>query len=473
MRDQLNLATSARVTAFKGEDLLAIARERAPDPTVFDERGAFFWRAEISNSSLDFYFTRMSEKTLKNFAQAATDGISFQDSHNWEKLGYGQSLRGMFYKAIEDDEYGIPLHRVEADFFTIPGIAINGVNTTDFIDAVRSGVTRDVSVGFYADETRCSICGNELFQGWFGGWYGACDHVPGIEYGLVDEDGKPLIGEDGKKVKKLAFAWIEDGHLTETSQVYDGATPNAANLKAELMAAAGALDDASRALIERRYRRSLPSPRSQFAVPGEKGQPMTLAQRKPAAKRTEEPAKPVVEPETPVEEPTTPEPAAPVSEPEEEETVILDDLEEATPEPEADAEPADEAAEYEEIRAVYKDRGITLGTSRNKAIRMLADKVIEQRDLAKVGRMFRTELERDVEASLVRAKGADETKLATYRSLFKRSTVEELKQLRADFEEEATARFPGRRITRDTGPAPEHEQDPQPQAAPAGAYRAP
>ena len=131
-------------------------------------------------------------------------------------------------------------------------------------------------------------------------------------------------------------------------------------------------------------------------------------------------------------------------------TIVDDDADEAdTDDTEDEAERAvsldDELAE---VRALYATHNIKLGANPYQAIRTLCDKVIELRSLAADGRRYRKDLEQEAESALVRAMGGS-VKLETYRSVFKRSSIDELKTLIADYTAQGDQRFPGGRHTTD------------------------
>lgn len=219
-------------------DLLEICRtQRALDAEVFKDHPPVFFTAEISNNRLDAYFTKMASSSLRNYAADAAAGVSFQNSHRQDELGFGRSLTGI-YEEVGDQA------RVLADFYTVPGLRLNGVSTDDFILGMRCGLVKDVSIGFYGGTYRCSICGQNIFS-----W--DCPHIPGVKYPRRDELGN-VIGEE------LAFAWIENARLAEASSVYDGATPGAAILKAQQEAEGGRLRPEVASLLEARYRIKLP-----------------------------------------------------------------------------------------------------------------------------------------------------------------------------------------------------------------------
>src|SRR4051812_2872113 len=64
------------------------------DSTMDLERLAF-WRALISNSSIDSYFTRMARNSLNYYAADAADPtVGFQNSHRHNELPVGRSVTG-------------------------------------------------------------------------------------------------------------------------------------------------------------------------------------------------------------------------------------------------------------------------------------------------------------------------------------------------------------------------------------------
>jgi hypothetical protein len=213
----------------------------------------FFWTAEISNNRLDFYFGRMGESTLKNFANDASAGVPFLDSHNNRNLGYGQSLSGRFEATGE-------LMRTVADFYTVPGIRFSGgqsyASSDDFILAVKSRLVRDVSVGFHGGMSICDICSADMFAFDWETWRFLCPHMPGVEY---------PVGDRGNEVVLATFTQ-EDSRLGEVSGVYDGATPGAMIEKAQRMAEAGQMPAELIRRVETKYRIKLPD--RQRAWPG-------------------------------------------------------------------------------------------------------------------------------------------------------------------------------------------------------------
>jgi hypothetical protein len=221
-------------------ELLAVAKSRAPDPAIFDEYQPYFWSSQISNNRLDSYWTKMRPSTLKNFADEATVGVAFQDSHKTDSLArtLGQSLAGRYTGPGGDG-----IAHTDADFYTLTGL--DPIIDT-FVRKVRGAIVRDNSVGFHGGQLICSICGKDMMRDF------SCWHWPGFEY---------VVTEDGKKTDKkvLAIGEYEDAHLAEVSAVYDGATPGAMIIKAHREIEAGRLKPEQVLMLEQRYRIHLPS----------------------------------------------------------------------------------------------------------------------------------------------------------------------------------------------------------------------
>jgi hypothetical protein len=255
---RLVLEPEARATAAQ---LLSTAKAKALDPTVFDDERfiPFFWTAEISSNRLDAYFTRMAPSSLKNYAEDAKAGVSFQDSHKTDAVArtLGQSLTGRYFgPGNQARPEGIAA--VEADFYSLLGLdrAID-----DYINKVRAGITKDVSIGFYGGTYRCSACDRDMRD--YSDWQNYCPHYPGQKIAALDPKTQKPTGEC-----QTVEAAIEGAHLAETSGVYDGATPEASILviKARELAQAGKLDPKEGRFIEDRYRVNLPGIAPAFAV---------------------------------------------------------------------------------------------------------------------------------------------------------------------------------------------------------------
>ena len=220
-----SLATERNATLLEALKAIGLV-----DSELLAERSPFFWTAEISNDQIDAYFTHMTTRTLTNFADGARAGVAFLNSHRHNELPLGRSLDGRLTAGERIS--------VLADFYTLPGLNLNGLTTDDFITGVRSGLISDVSIGFYGGTHTCDLCSNNYYN------Y-RCPHIAGLRYEV----------EEGSVVRQvLATVTIDDAHLSEVSAVYDGATPDAAIVKAQRMAEAGELRAEEAQVLEARYR---------------------------------------------------------------------------------------------------------------------------------------------------------------------------------------------------------------------------
>ncbi|GIW06368.1 MAG: hypothetical protein KatS3mg060_1173 [Dehalococcoidia bacterium] len=225
---RLAVPATVRAVPQPPEELVALARQQAPDPEVFAAHPPFFLTATISTAAVDAYGTRMRLSTLKRFAEDASAGVAILYSHRVDQLPIGRSVRGRLVGGKQP--------RVVADGYILAGLTVGEVTTDDIIAGIQGGIYRDVSVGFYGGRTICSICGVDMF-----GWETTCPHFPG----------QPVTTESGEQV--IAIGEIEDARLSEWSLVYDGATPGAAIEKAYRLVAERALPPAALGWVAARY----------------------------------------------------------------------------------------------------------------------------------------------------------------------------------------------------------------------------
>lgn len=247
MTDDLIYPYHAKVVAVRDmAAMLDMLKGKMHDPSMMDNMTPFFWSAEISNGNVDSYYTHMLPSTLTNFANDATAGVSFLNSHRHNELPMGRSLRGVY----EGD-------RVVADFYTMPGLNLNGVTTDDFITGIKTGLLSDVSVGFSGGSHFCDICRMD-YRSW------DCPHVAGMKYDI----------QGGGQV--TATVSVDGARLSEVSAVFDGATPDATILKATRMIEAGELKPDAVRMLEARYRMSFATKRSFAGVDLQGGKKLEL-----------------------------------------------------------------------------------------------------------------------------------------------------------------------------------------------------
>lgn len=414
---------AAIVPRARAEIRAAAIANGAVDEAALDGEEPFFWSAEISNNRLDSHYTTMAISSLKNYADDAQAGVSFLYSHDNSEI-IGRSLAGQFVNA-----QGNGVARVLADFFAVPGLQLGTVSSDQVIRAIRLGIIKDVSIGFYGGELICSICGRDIFRDW------ECRHYPGFKY---------EVEGDGKTREEMCTADVENARLAETSGVYKASTPGAVVIKAQRDAEAGRLKPEARQLIEQRYRIHLPS--KSVSSPG-------IGERRMSTKREaeENPNPPAADP------PLANEPEAPTNPPE-----TPTSVEQPTPiaPPEAQAEErAVRFAAAEFARANLKDAPSNLR---------------ELTALALDGRRYREDLINEALKEGVRANGASFQR-DTYEAILRRSSIDEIKTFAADWGAKSSALFPGGRATTDGTDLPDEPEGKRETSIPpayAGAYSA-
>ena len=252
-------AVVGRAIGEPTEPQLELIRAQFVAPEYLDENPVFVFQAEVSNNTLDAYYTRMDPSSLQNFAEDAKAGISFMNSHRTGGMltdaeqPYGRSFDAVM---VGSGGRGNSKQRVDEWFYIPRSATPNGpgaAGTEDIIRSILTGTGRDISIGFYGGEFRCSICEKNMARDW------SCWHLPGMEYAVKDKDGKDT------DQTALAVAWIHGARQAEASSVYDGATPGCMVKKARRMADAGELKRDMVAVLEQRYRvripyRSAPAP---------------------------------------------------------------------------------------------------------------------------------------------------------------------------------------------------------------------
>jgi len=383
--------------------------DSAFDATVFDELKPFFFSAEISNSSVDSYFTRMGTSTLKNYAAEAKAGVSLQDSHNNRRLGVGRSLNASY---LPDGD----IERVVADFYTVKGIKFNDAtyeSTDDFINAIRAGIAQDVSVGFHGGEYICSVCKVDMWD-----WDKGCRHWPGDEVEIKDPDSGKVIRTE------TVTASVVNAHLSEVSLVYAGSTPGAAILKAERAIIEGVLRPEAVQVLEQRYRIKLPD--SRLVVPvGNSTQedrqmdPKELADAQKQARETYQAEIRALLTDGKI--------------------AVGDDL---------IASVRQMITDFNKLKDDTKDL---------EALRKLADD----------GKAYRADLITSSLAEGVRAYGKDFQE-ETYRGILEGASIETVKRMRDDWKITGDKNFPGGRSSKDLNELPETQ--PQKRQAPDAAY---
>ena len=182
-------------------DLCSVEMRQTSEDSDADSDDVYL-SAIISSGKLDSHGTRMTEKTLKNFAKDLKNSIQFKDSHQYGH-GFGVSTGGEY----END-------KVRGDFTISKGFQLRNASyptSDEFIRAIDKKIITKVSVGFAGGTRTCSICKSEH-------WRGNCYHWPGRKY---------QVTANGKETMVRAIVEIDDAHLVEVSAVSRGSNPDA------------------------------------------------------------------------------------------------------------------------------------------------------------------------------------------------------------------------------------------------------
>ena len=198
-----------------------------------NERRAYY-AGIISSDDLDTHFSRMSESTLQNFAEDAENGVTVLDSHRHYTAGIGRTAAGKYEEG-----------KVYSDFYLVRDVPLGDSqsysNTNGFITMLDDGALRDISVGFYGGTEVCDICNEAIWESL------QCRHWPGSEYIIIDE-------ETEEKTVVTCTTTIVDARLSEISLVYDGSNEDSEiTEKANRLAEQGEINTKQKLHIENRF----------------------------------------------------------------------------------------------------------------------------------------------------------------------------------------------------------------------------
>ena len=442
------------------QSLLELARENAPDPDIFDEVEPFFFTARASNTEVDAYFTYMDDSSLQNYVNDATDpGVQFQNSHNGSggffggggEVGFGRSLSGKLTGSKAKREALI-------DFYTIPGLVCGNMTSDQFIMGARSGVYKDVSIGFSPGRMMCNICGGDFLNGEGLAWDDPdrCFHWPGRKYEVETKSGTRM---------EVCTLRVEDAHLHEVSTVYDGATPGAgiaAVDQARIASANGRMSDAERTVLESLYHVRIAPPQRIYAVEDQGGilvAKFTTTGNTTNLRLDDQDQETDDDEETTVVESDLEDDSGTRAEDDEETTVIEDDDDEGD-EDESDDDDEESTDRMLALRDKFKGTVVKINpkTDPHRSIEILGEAVVnltaKNKRLvreAKFGKAYEESLLDDLDAACVRAFGAEGAKEAKkrYRKIAANLDPEDIEQLTADLNAQGDKRFKPGRQTRE------------------------
>lgn len=148
-----------------GLEIRSVGLEGPDDEYRFD--------AVLSDKSLDALYTRMSDKTLDNFA-AQAEGKPFMDSHiisTHKQIGYVVSGK-------RDGDVVAANIAILRDADDTPA----DMKTSEFIRRIEKRMLRGVSVGFTGGRAICDTCGEDIRSN------PQCTHLPSREHTFTIDD---------------------------------------------------------------------------------------------------------------------------------------------------------------------------------------------------------------------------------------------------------------------------------------------
>ena len=157
------------------------------------------------------YYSIIHSNLLNTFIGDVRKGVALLLVHNDKKLPVGRSFDARLVTEYSEKE-NRTITSLYGDFYIPYNINFEGgVTSNDIIEGIETGINFATSIGFSAEQWTCSICGNDIRD------YEKCPHVPGKEYIVNDEKIKcyVIVGENGI------------GRLTEDSIVFAGACKQA------------------------------------------------------------------------------------------------------------------------------------------------------------------------------------------------------------------------------------------------------
>lgn len=159
----------------------------------------FHFDCIISDTSLDGHHSRMTEKTLRNYAEDCETGVPFMESHRSDI----QAQIGNMFSGEFSDGKTVATGRILRDTEETP----DHLRLNETIRRMERGMYSSVSIGFHGGSELCDLCQRDI---WDYSDEDPCPHIPGRVY-----DGATCTYR------------IDDAHLREVSLVYRGSNPNA------------------------------------------------------------------------------------------------------------------------------------------------------------------------------------------------------------------------------------------------------
>lgn len=167
------------------------------------------------------YSIIMNDSMLNSLKKDYKTGVGLLASHDNGRLPFGRTfdaevtvdhVDGESVETMYVDHY-IVTHVKDEDGNKIPlRTEVNGMTTQDIVNHIDVGHTFDTSIGFAINDSKCSICNNDIRD------YEKCSHLPGMMYDVQ-------VGDEVEQRRCDIIA--NKGEGLENSLVYAGAVNRA------------------------------------------------------------------------------------------------------------------------------------------------------------------------------------------------------------------------------------------------------
>ena len=188
------------------ESDLAIIEQFALAGEPVNAADLFIGRMSLANDQYDRSHERFPESYLAQFAHTIP-GKSVMIGHNYDDGPSGRIFKAEVTSRLAPESQRQPLAAIGKEL--VVGYYL--LADSELARKVRSGIARDVSIGFYPDQRICDLCEKD-YDGWMKGDDDPCPHVAGHEY---DNDmgrapARVTYGGNVEKVEALegSFVWL-------------------------------------------------------------------------------------------------------------------------------------------------------------------------------------------------------------------------------------------------------------------------
>ena len=157
------------------------------------------------------YYSIIHPNLLNTFLQDVKKGVALLLVHDTYRLPVGRSFDARLVTEYSEEHKQF-VTSLYGDFYIPYNVNFEyGINSNDIINGIETGVNFATSIGFSAEKWTCSICGNDIRD------CEKCPHIPGRDYEINNSLQKcyVTVGENGV------------GRLSENSFVYAGACKRA------------------------------------------------------------------------------------------------------------------------------------------------------------------------------------------------------------------------------------------------------